>query len=101
VGKVFWQILFWGIHFSAGQGKGYIGTRTFENSLLNWAGFMSDETLGSQQLCLFIFIQSLRLAAAFNTKFKQGVCHTVALSFTLKKSILRLKKNYGNSNISP
>ncbi len=30
---------------------------------------------------------------------KQGVCHTVALPFTLK-SILRQKKNYGNSNIS-
>jgi hypothetical protein len=32
--------------------------------------------------------------------WKQGVCHTVALPFTLK-SILRQKKNYGNSNISP
>jgi len=31
---------------------------------------------------------------------KQGACHTVALPFTLK-SILRQKKNYGNSNISP
>ncbi len=32
---------------------------------------------------------------------KQGVCHTVALPFTLK-STLRQKKNYGNSkNISP
>jgi hypothetical protein len=30
---------------------------------------------------------------------KKGVCHTVALPFTLK-SILRQKKNYGNSNIS-
>jgi hypothetical protein len=34
------------------------------------------------------------------TKNKQGVCHTVALLFTLK-SILRQKKNHGNSNISP
>jgi hypothetical protein len=33
-------------------------------------------------------------------KLKQGVCHTVALPFTLK-SVLRLKKNYGNSNIPP
>jgi hypothetical protein len=32
---------------------------------------------------------------------KQGVCHTVALPFTFKKRILRQKKNYGNSNISP
>jgi hypothetical protein len=31
---------------------------------------------------------------------QQGVCHTVALPFTLK-SILRQKKNYGTSNISP
>jgi hypothetical protein len=32
---------------------------------------------------------------------KQGVCHTMALPFTLK-SILRQKKTYyGNSNISP
>jgi hypothetical protein len=31
---------------------------------------------------------------------QQGVCDTVALPFTLK-SILRQKKNYGNSNISP
>jgi len=31
---------------------------------------------------------------------KQGVCHTVALPFTLKR-ILGQKKNYGNSNISP
>ncbi len=33
-------------------------------------------------------------------KVKTGVCHTVALQFTLK-SILRQKKNYGNSNIAP
>jgi hypothetical protein len=31
---------------------------------------------------------------------EQGVCHSMALPFTLK-SILRQKKNYGNSNISP
>jgi hypothetical protein len=30
----------------------------------------------------------------------EGVCDTVALPFTLKR-ILRQKKNYGNSNISP
>jgi hypothetical protein len=29
----------------------------------------------------------------------KGVCHTVALPFTLK-DILRQKTNYGNSNIS-
>jgi hypothetical protein len=31
---------------------------------------------------------------------QQGVCHPVALPYTLK-SILRQKKNYGNLNISP
>jgi hypothetical protein len=34
----------------------------------------------------------------FTTKIKQGVCHTVALPL---KHILRQKKNYKNSNISP
>jgi hypothetical protein len=33
-------------------------------------------------------------------KEKQELCHIVPLPFTLK-SILRQKKNYGNSNISP
>jgi len=34
-------------------------------------------------------------------KSKQGVSHIVALPFTFLKIILRQKKNYGNSNISP
>ncbi len=33
-------------------------------------------------------------------RIKQGVCHTVALPFTLKR-ILMQKKNYENSIISP
>ncbi len=34
--------------------------------------------------------------------FEQGMCHIAAkLPFTLKKYILRQKKNYENSNISP
>ncbi len=33
-----------------------------------------------------------------DSKVKQGLCHTLALPFTLK-SILRQKKNYGNKNI--
>ncbi len=32
--------------------------------------------------------------------FHQGLCHTMALPFTLK-SMLMQEKNYGNSNISP
>jgi len=39
-------------------------------------------------------------ASKFSKSNKQGVRHTLALPFTLK-SILRQKKNYGNSNISP
>jgi len=31
----------------------------------------------------------------------KGVCHTVALPFTLNSILLREKKNYENSNISP
>jgi hypothetical protein len=38
--------------------------------------------------------------AWWKVKIKQGVCHIVALPFTLK-SIWRQKKNYENSNISP
>jgi hypothetical protein len=34
------------------------------------------------------------------SSIKQGVCHTVALPFTFK-SILRAKKNFESSNISP
>jgi len=33
-------------------------------------------------------------------KEEQGACHTVALPFTLKSTLMQ-KKNYGNSNISP
>jgi hypothetical protein len=32
---------------------------------------------------------------------QQGVCHTVALPFAFVKNILRQRKNYENSNISP
>jgi hypothetical protein len=33
---------------------------------------------------------------------QQGMCHTLSrLAICIFKSILRLKKNYGNSNISP
>jgi hypothetical protein len=34
-------------------------------------------------------------------KKEQWVCHTLALPFTVLKSTLMQKKNYGNSNISP
>jgi hypothetical protein len=32
---------------------------------------------------------------------KQGVCHTLALPFTLKKYLKAKQEYYGNSNISP
>jgi hypothetical protein len=44
---------------------------------------------GAKTSILFLILQN-----------QQGVYHTLALPFTLK-SILRQKKNYGNSNISP
>jgi hypothetical protein len=34
-------------------------------------------------------------------RIKQGVHHTCGLAIYIKKGILRQKKNYGNSNISP
>jgi hypothetical protein len=40
----------------------------------------------------------------YNQKKKKktrGVLHIMALPFTIKKYILRQKKNHGNSNISP
>jgi hypothetical protein len=40
------------------------------------------------------------MASKTSKRTRGGVCHTVALPFTLK-SILRQKKSYGNSNISP
>jgi hypothetical protein len=46
----------------------------------------------------YIFFGDWRLLDV--TLVQQGVCHTVALPFTLK-SILKQKKNYGNSYISP
>jgi hypothetical protein len=42
--------------------------------------------------------EATQFGGSHNYKTKQGVCHT--LPFTLK-SILRKKKNYGNTNISP
>jgi hypothetical protein len=42
-----------------------------------------------------------KLHLTYNAQVQQGVCHTMALPFTLKSIILRQKTNYGNSNISP
>jgi hypothetical protein len=49
---------------------------------------------------LRVWVQLRPMGVEINLKTKQGVCHTVALPFTLK-SIFRQKKNDGNSNISP
>jgi hypothetical protein len=48
---------------------------------------------------LFVLVPCTKIYT-FKSKTQQGVCHTVALPFTLKR-ILRQKKNYKNSNISP
>jgi hypothetical protein len=46
------------------------------------------------------FVCDIAKVMIVNEIWKQGVCDTVALPFTLKSN-LRQKKNYGNSNISP
>ncbi len=61
-----------------------IGTRTFENSLLNWAGFMSDEALGSQH-CVSLLLSRISDLQLSTPNLNKGVCHTVALPFTFKK----------------
>jgi hypothetical protein len=58
-----------------------------------------------KRLQLFLFkknksVMLLKLRALAHSNFKQGGCHTMALSFTLKR-VLRQKKNCGNSNIPP
>jgi len=51
--------------------------------------------------CIKIMFLSLQTMNPTYLHVKQGgLCHTVALPFTLK-CILGQKKNYGNSNISP
>jgi hypothetical protein len=45
-------------------------------------------------------VRELNLDQKSHYPLQQGVCHPVALPYTLK-SILRQKKNYGNLNISP
>jgi hypothetical protein len=55
--------------------------------------------------CIGVFVGNIIYilecyALGGRSHLQQGVCHTVALPFTLK-SILVQKKNYGNSNISP
>jgi hypothetical protein len=47
-----------------------------------------------------ILPELMKWSLPFEHVKKQRVCHTVAWPFTLK-SILRQKKNYENSNISP
>ncbi len=51
-------------------------------------------------MSFFSFVWSSSSLLDWVLYFQQGVCHIVALPFTLK-NILRQKKNYGNSNISP
>jgi hypothetical protein len=58
-----------------------------------------------KRACNYLFkkntsVMLLKLRALAHSNFKQGGCHIVALPFTLKR-ILKQKKNYENSNISP
>jgi hypothetical protein len=49
-----------------------------------------------KQLTLSVECNAINIGPCLN----KGVCHTVALPFTVK-SVLRRIKNYRNSNISP
>jgi hypothetical protein len=57
----------------------------------------------NQPTLITTFFKEFHVTRQFTNKspqLKQGKCHTVALPFT-SNSILRQKKNYGNSSISP
>jgi hypothetical protein len=47
-----------------------------------------------------IFIERTNFINRLMNSYQQGVCHIVALPFTLK-GIKKAKEEYGNSNISP
>ncbi len=64
----------------------------FMRHKLPWISFV--------HICIFAPCIVMVVLPCTTSKIKQGVHHTVALPFTLKL-ILRQKKNYGNSNISP
>jgi hypothetical protein len=61
---------------------------------------VTDQIHNTKIYFLSYFDQRAKRFALSCPKIWQGLCHTVALPFTLK-SILREKKNSGNSNISP
>jgi hypothetical protein len=56
--------------------------------------------MGRRQMCALYGVGHGTPELHIESSTEQGVCHTLALPFTLKR-ILRQKKNYGNSNISP
>ncbi len=64
----------------------------------NWAESSSGPGLKNPNLAN----TSWYMVVSYITKtgIQQGVCHTVALPFTLNGLMLRRKKNYGNSNFS-
>jgi hypothetical protein len=53
-----------------------------------------------KRIGLLLDLHNYQTPMTENRKENKGMCHNVALPFTLK-SILRQKKNYENSNISP
>jgi hypothetical protein len=59
------------------------------------------EMLLKSQLFLESYHDLVKCIHTCINEWKQGVCDTVALPFTLKSILRQKKKNYGNSNISP
>ncbi len=78
----------------------YTATRIFSFDKLQRSICKTPITIIHVRFGIKILAQtSIWLMKTWQTSIKQGVCHIVALPFTLK-SILRQKKNYENSNIS-
>jgi hypothetical protein len=64
----------------------------------NWAESSSGPMLKNPNLANTSWYAVVSYAT--KTGIQRGVCHTVALPFTLKRLMLRWKKYYGNSNFS-
>jgi hypothetical protein len=71
-----------------------VGLTQVQNSLTVTSRYDEyKEFLKIQKLCMSHQLTYLQFCSTTSSQRKQGVCHTVALPFTLK-SILRKKNNY-------
>ncbi len=96
------SLLFWRIFFFLPENEKNPKKNRHKSSLLPkiWKGAW-DFLLSYFKYCqfwLYILMDNRHLSNI--TNLKQGVCHTVALLFTLKSILRQEWKNYGKSNIS-